>query len=214
MWAPAGSGGARIHQSRRAKQQEQPLEDIGYLIDLDFAADIGRVSDVKEISIDGVSHTLALPFLAIDHLPEDDVEEQSLHDQFKPMGLHFYRHDLESFFWSTWWIILGAHPATGAETLRRFAFWNSPDMGVNRDAKIGFLRGGYKRWSEVISKQLWQGHHHRDLMVMFLNKMSIMFFQGYRALEAGGDSLTAGGWITLENFLQLFPIDVGNSEVL
>ena len=38
MWAPAGSGGTRVQQSRRAKQQGQPSEDIGYLIDLDFAA--------------------------------------------------------------------------------------------------------------------------------------------------------------------------------
>jgi hypothetical protein len=206
MWVPSGSGGWRVQPSRDAKGQAQLSEDTGCLIDLDFAA-IAKASTVEQVSIDDVSHTLALPFLAIDHLPPDvPIVSQSLPTGTNA-GRHVYRHDLESFFWSAWWIVLDADHRNGGVSLidERLSAWKSNNMGENRRAKRGFLTDD-ENWSGMISWRLWKHHEHRDLVETFLKSMSQMFDKGYNALAAGGNYETAGGHITYDNFIQLFPI--------
>ena len=204
MWAPAEHGGGRIPQSCGAKDHVQPLEDIGYLIDFDFAVDVAA-STVEQIEVDNLAHTLVLPFIAINHLPPDIlVVAQS---SFTPTGAgrHIYRHDLESFFWSVWWILLNADSNKGSGAIADLLLsWQSPNLGKNREAKYGFLIR-YEQWSGLISQRLWPEHEHRTTMEEFLNNISKMFKSGILALESGGDVPTAGGFITFQNFLRIFP---------
>ena len=205
MWAPGGSDGARVERTCYTKQQGQPSGDVGYLIDLDFAA-IVEAGTAEQIGVDDVAHTLALPFLAIDHLPPDTfIDAQSPLTPITP-GHHIYRHDLESFFWSLWWILLKEVRDQRAdfEIDQLFLHWQSPNLGENRVSKSGFLVRS-EGWSKTVSRRLWQQHKHCAKMEGFLISISETFRLGYRALEQGDDYMTAGGYITFNNFTGAFP---------
>jgi len=187
MWAPAGS------------------EDVGYLIDLDFAASV-EPGSVEETTTDDALHTLALPFLAIDHLPPDALV---MADSSPPQSTHhIYRHDLESFFWSVWWILLNAvRYRDGPSNIDKVLLgWQSYNLGQNRAEKEGFLLLR-RQWSSFISQKLWPQHEHRAKMEAFLKDISQMFNEGHRALEKGSDYPTAGGHVTFENFMQVFMLE-------
>ena len=186
MWAP-GRDGAR---------------DVGYLVDLDFAFIEGEVEQI------GVDHTLALPFVAIDHLHPDIVvvTQSQLPPAPTTPARHLYRHDLEGFFWSLWWILLNAARDKGnaASINELLSSWRLPKLGQNRAAKRGFLLD-HKNWSVLISWKLWPEHEHRYVMESFLNNMSSIIDEGHGALEEAHDYATAGGYIMYENLLGAFP---------
>ena len=196
MWAPGGS------------EQGQPSGDVGYLIDLDFAA-IAEAGTAEQIDIEDLPHTLALPFLAIDYLlPDTFIEAQSPSTPTERRR-HVYRHDLESFFWSLWWILL----KTVCDTVRNkvsassiedlLSEWRLPNLRQNRDAKKDFLFR-YKRISEITSQTLWPQHEHQGIMESFLNNMSFIIHKGHTDLEKGCDYITAGGHITYKNLMRVF----------
>ena len=187
MWAPGGSDGAR---------------DVGYLIDFDFAFIEGEVEHI------GVDHTLALPFVAIDHLPPDVVVTQSpLPPALTTPARHLYRHDLEGFFWSLWWILLNTARDKGEASVNdELSLWQWHNLGKNRNAKKGFL-ADHAHWSSLISRSLWRGHEHRAVMEKFLSDMSRIIHNGHNALQKGRDYATAGDYITYENLLQVFPLE-------
>lgn len=156
MWAPGGSGGMRVRQSRDAKQQTRPSEDIGYLIDLDFAAIVeNEAGTVEQIDIDDLPHTLALPFLAIDHIPPDILMVPQSSPPPTTAGRHIYRHDLESFFWSVWWILLKmVRDRDGSSSIDEIlAGWQSHNLGkTGRQRGVSFytmLNGA--SWSPRVS---------------------------------------------------------------
>ena len=188
MWAP-GRDGAR---------------DVGYLVDLDFAFIEGEVEQI------GVDHTLALPFVAIDHLHPDIVvvTQSQLPPAPTTPARHLYRHDLEGFFWSLWWILLNAaRDKDGSISIDKLlSSWRLPNLGENRAGKTGFLLN-HETWSDQVSWTLWPEHEHRALMKGFLDNMSQMFNQGYLTPRRGSDYLTAGGHITYENLMQVFRLE-------
>lgn len=205
MWAPVEGEGQ--DRAKLLGGNEQPItsNEEAYLIDLDFSTVLG-VDGADPLNEAEVTHTHALPFLALDHLPGDQMvthESQTA----PPVGPHLYRHDLESFFWSVWWIIFATIPTPGRDldVENILLDWSSPNLRLNGNSKRGFLREGYLQWVKYVSIQLWPQHEHRTLMVAFLNDMSSLFNEGYKALEQSGDRLAEGDRITTENLLRLFP---------
>lgn len=202
------SGRSKPHSSHNAKPPHS-FEERVYLIDLDFAVDLKRFGAAKPKTIEEIKHTFALPFTALDHLPQNGMvgREESAP---KP---HLYRHDLESFMWSMWWILLGTpHVEGSAERLQTWCNgWMSENMGKNRSSKRGFLGDEHRDASDSISLLLWAGNDKQDEMVAFLNRITLIFLRGYQAMETPEDPVefeTGGGHITITNFLAQFPAEV------
>lgn len=147
-------------------------------------------------------YTYALPFLACDQInPDQDPASMRF-------SKHLYRHDLESFLWTLWWIVIGALPQNKDKTHehdKTCGPWRNPDPETCYRAKWGFLRGTF----ELILLKLNTHWNHPDakLFSKFLTDITLLFSNGYRAVEADPNHApdTAGGFITFGNFLRQFP---------
>ena len=94
-------------------------------------------------------------------------------------GCHIYHHDLESFFWLVWWILLNSDSNKGSNAIADLLLsWQSPNLGKNRAAKYGFLLR-YEQWSGLVSQRLWPKHEHHT-------NISEMFKSGILDLQSGG----------------------------
>lgn len=205
MWVPAAHAHSKTQMPAPDGEDEPISEDEAYLIDLDFAIPI-PFGQTETTTVDDANHTHALPFLALDHLPAEGPTDQAQ----RACSRYFYRHDLESFFWSAWWILLSTVPKS--ERSERISGllddWSSRKLWANGVSKLTFLQSRHRVYTKLVSGELWPEHEHCSQMETFLNDMSSMFNKGYNILREGGDVdlLTAGDVITYNAFLDLFPV--------
>lgn len=199
--------------------------DRPYLIDLDFAvnieeassSDVDPSSDSYELETPSevAKYSFALPFLALDHLPimarAEDIPYYHIWSDRQ-----IYRHDLESFVWTIWWSIAGAHPKKGAKDLKRVCGkWSSANLVDCHNAKFRFLTEMPELRQELVrvSDRLWKNPTHQKMMTKFMEDMSYLVGQGYKKMQMQKRERTlsfhtyetACGMITLESILNVFP---------
>lgn len=157
---------------------------VGVLIDLDLAAQI-RDGD-RELEVKA-SRVGTLPFLPIDLLVEP----------FPPR--HYYRHDLESFFYVLVWICV--HYRRGEPSkLDFFRWWYTGNWAGMEEGKLGFLTN-VKRFLPLELGEL------RSL----IESIGGMFDQGYeqrtvmsRLPDTAFDEETLGGNVTFDRIMSFF----------
>lgn len=179
-----------------------PNKDTTFLIDLDFAAYIEPGTTIAPRDEKSPNkYTFALPFLPCDQInPKQDPA-------LIRFSKHLYRHDLEGFFWTIWWIVIAALPQNPDERHEHDITcgpWRSPDQETSYRAKWGFIRGGYE---DILPKLEGWSNPDAPLFYKFLTDITTLFDDGYRALNAKPlvAPETAGGFITIDNFLRQFP---------
>lgn len=184
--------------------------DRPYLIDLDFAVRIeAPSSDASNPNSDPLKpksdepqhpyalksspnvteYSFALPFIALDHLHR--MAHKGIDIAFHQVwaSSHMYRHDLESFVWSMWWIVIGAHPTKGAQELnRRCSMWKSLKLDDNQNAKFHFITDEDDKLIEEIayySRILCTGENRgvRDTFSTFLKNISRVIGGGYQDMQ-------------------------------
>lgn len=171
--------------------------DEVYLIDLDFASymDVDSSTEPRNMATNG--YTFALPFIALDHIRPSNTPKR-----------YYYRHDLESFFWSMWWVILGNVTKSNQTDPR--ATWVTLDPSANFHAKRGFLRN-VRDWASDIVDELWPTHAYRTPLAQCIQGLTDMFNQGYDKLQDEEvDFATGGNTLSYEAFIAHLPHDVKN----
>lgn len=172
------------------------------------------------IDTEDMLYTLDLRAVAMENLPDDlgsakgGPASQSVH-----LRHHLYRHDLEGFFWSIWWLVLGAHPDHRSKNHKHFADWGSERPMANRRAKEYFLFKEKQRWIPTVVQQLWPESELSTAMSQFLQELTVMFEAGHRdILEIQNDAAepvslddlsTAFGQITYSKFMHILDSAVG-----
>lgn len=192
--------------------------DGGWLIDLDFAVQLPAADDNQEIDDSAygsaldhqdVAHTLALPFRSLDFLPVasnippgSPSDRQRYIPEFNRLAAlpYFYRHDLESFYWTLWWIVSReAHGkrTTVAPELQRLSD-KKPEHSHLR--KKDFVETAGTRqivMDQIKARMSNQQWHIVDNVFTGLNEI---FLGGYAARDKG--EVKVREYITYENFVQ------------
>ena len=149
---------------------------VGVLIDLDLAA---PVDTLKE----SASHAGTLPFLAIDLIPEGT-----------PMK-HYYRHDLESFYYTLVWAVTHFHHGALAPSDILTAWYTGTWREIRRS------KGGFLMLS--LEDEYPSGTWLKD---DWLCNLGELFALGYsrrprRGDRGGFDEETLAGVVTFDSFL-------------
>lgn len=208
MYVTKHAGGERPQPQRDNLPARSKTEYEGYLVDLDFAAHV-ETDAVQRLQVVDIAHTLALPYLAIDHLHTDQSASDISSGSGTELFDHYYRHDLEGFFWSLWWILFKAMPPH-PDQWRWGNEWKDNNLGANREAKERFLERPYIKASDMIASSLWpfgSDPQNHTTMRDFLRAFTRVFRDGYDALRGDPDvdKITAGGNITVEKIFAQFP---------
>lgn len=189
----------------------------GWLIDLDFAVQVPaddnqEIRDSAYASVLGhqdVAHTLALPFRPLDFLPRRPDQATNNRggpgcyaEEFARLAKtrYFYRHDLECFYWTLWWIV--ARGTRGGRTVVPTALqeWWNKAFEWNRANKRDFVEQRESRRLVVGLIQARMSEKQRPLADNVFNRLSKVLASGYTSCDSDGDEPTAGGHITYENF--------------
>ncbi|KAF8314413.1 uncharacterized protein EI90DRAFT_437989 [Cantharellus anzutake] len=159
----------------------------GILIDWDFAS--GPISHRPD-DPQQTAFTLNVAFLPIDLLQ-------------KECPPRLYRHDLESFFWVLWSIIISKADATDLDAFASMSQWGQGDIDHRRILKTAFLTRGQR---DVVG--LLQTCKHTGLsrpgVLQCLSTLSDQILRGQDALRRRTRSTnieTADGHITYTDFV-------------
>lgn len=153
---------------------------VGVLIDLDIAVRLRHPQSKQPLPFKPVPGG-TLPFRAIDVRTDSDDEVQTL----------YYRHDLESFFWTLLWIS-AYHPFHSSVPVKDFSAWTRGGPYGISSLKRGMLL------------YMARGHELPEgpLKTTWLQRLAILFNNGYdRLMEAAVDRETMGGTISYESFM-------------
>ncbi|SRR5258708_3849919 len=162
-------------------------QPIGILIDWDFAS--GPVSHPPE-DPQQTAFTLNVAFLAIDLLKMECVPR-------------LYRHDLESFFWVFWSIIISKADVNGLDEYVTISDWESDSVPRRWVAKTAFLDRGRHQVIKRLEISQQSGLSHPGVITC-LSRLSNLVSKGQDALEGRAQTTnveTADGNITYTEFV-------------
>lgn len=151
---------------------------VGVLIDLDLAV---RLKDAESQAPFRPVPAGTLAFRAIDVLEQGEFAHTL-----------YYRHDLESFFYTLVWI-LTYHTQGFSRARADLIRWHDSSTLVISDRKRGFLISPNFTLPEGPLKPVW------------LLKLAKLFDDGYKQIESvpPADMTTMGGLITYETFMAI-----------
>ncbi|KAF8336887.1 uncharacterized protein EI90DRAFT_82949 [Cantharellus anzutake] len=179
-----------LHRDIHTNNLMWGIEDgrpVGVLIDWDFAS--GPVSHPPEDPQQS-AFTLNVAFLAVDLLQ-------------KECSSRFYRHDLESFFWVLWSIIISK---VGIVDLDKFAMvsrWEQGNVGHRKFSKFAFLDRGQHDVLETLQMSKQTSLSHAGVTEC-LSALGDMISRGQNVLERRTQKTnveTADGHIVYTNFV-------------